>query len=80
MAQLCRDVLNHAEKDGKAIFDALGTLVKELLWIEESNQRFYAYHYFGRHPERLIGWFDRHMGGSATDRLSRQQMSAHASV
>jgi hypothetical protein len=43
---------------------------KELLWIEESNQRFYAYNYFGQHPERLVGWFDRYMvnpGYTATD-------------
>jgi pimeloyl-ACP methyl ester carboxylesterase len=70
MAQLRRDFLIHAEKDGKAIFDALGAQEKELLWIENSNQRFYAYNHFGQHPERLIGWFDQHMGGRATDRPS----------
>jgi hypothetical protein len=42
---------------------------KELLWIEESNQRFYAYNYFGQHPERLVGWFDRHMGQAAAQRM-----------
>lgn len=63
MAQLRRELLIHAERDGRAIFDALGAETKELLWIEESNQRFYAYNYFGQHPERLIGWFDQHMGG-----------------
>jgi hypothetical protein len=45
-------------------------LEKELLWIENSNQRFFAYNHFGQHPERLVGWFDRHMGGRATDRPS----------
>lgn len=34
------------------------------MWIDESNQRFYAYNRFGQHPERLIEWFDRHMGKS----------------
>jgi hypothetical protein len=58
MAQLRRDFLIHAERDGQAIFDALGTREKDLLWIEESNHRFYAYNHFGQHPERLIGWFD----------------------
>jgi hypothetical protein len=53
--------LIHAEKDGQEIFDALGSADKELYWIEDSNQRFYAYNYFGQHPERLIDWFDRHM-------------------
>jgi hypothetical protein len=48
-AQLRRDFLVH-ERDGQAIFDALGAREKELLSIEESN-----------HPERLVGWFDRHL-------------------
>ncbi len=61
MAQLRRDFLVHAEKDGQEIFDGLGTNEKELFWIEDSNQRFYAYNYFGAHPERLVGWFDTHM-------------------
>lgn len=34
---------------------------KELFWIDESNQRFYAYNYFGDHPEKLIAWFDQHL-------------------
>lgn len=61
MAQLRRDFLIHAEKDGNAIFDAIGADTKELHWIEESNQRFYAYNYFGAHPEKLVGWFNQHM-------------------
>jgi len=61
MAQLRRDFLTLAEADGHAIFDALGAKEKELLWIEESDQRFYAYNHFGQHPDRLIGWFDRYM-------------------
>jgi pimeloyl-ACP methyl ester carboxylesterase len=61
MAQLRRDFLIHGEKDGQEIFDSLGTPTKELHWIEESNQRFYAYNHFGQHPELLVGWFDRYM-------------------
>src|SRR4029077_15465543 len=61
MAQLRRDFLVHAEADGQAIFNALGADEKELLWIEESNQRFYASNHFGQHPERLLGWFAKHM-------------------
>ena len=68
--KLRRDFLIHAEKDGQAIFDALGAQEKGLLWIENSNQRVDAYNHFGQHPEHLIGWFDRHMGGRATDRPS----------
>lgn len=66
MAQLRREFLIHAEKDGQEIFDALGSTEKELLWIEESNQRFYAYNHFGQHPERLVGWFDRYMKETET--------------
>lgn len=61
MAQLRRDFLIHGETDGQAIFDSLASQQKELLWIDQSNQRFYAYNHFGQHPERLIEWFDRHM-------------------
>lgn len=61
MAQLRREFLIHAEKDGQEIFDALGTATKELVWIEESNQRFYAYNHFGQHPEKLLGWFKQYM-------------------
>jgi pimeloyl-ACP methyl ester carboxylesterase len=64
-AQLRRDFLIHAEKDGLEIFEALGAEDKKLHWIEESDQRFYAYNYFGQHPEPLLGWFERHMGRGA---------------
>ncbi len=29
--------------------------------MEGSKQRFYAYNYFGQHPEKLIGCFDGHL-------------------
>ena len=70
MTQLRRDFLIHGERDGQAIFDALGANQKKLLWIEESNRRFYAYNHFGQHPERLIGWFDQHWGGADQSRRS----------
>lgn len=61
MAQLRRDFLIHGERDGQEIFDALGAKEKELFWIDQSNQRFYAYNHVGLHPERLLGWFAKHM-------------------
>ena len=76
MAQLRRDFLINAESDGQSIFDALGAQDKELLWIEDSNQRFYAYNHFGQHPERLVGWFDQHMGGAAQSQRSKEAMAA----
>ena len=62
MVQLRRDFLIDAEKDGNEIFNALGTAEKELFWIEDSNQRFYAYNYFGQKPEKLLSWFDIYLG------------------
>ena len=40
----------------------MGTAEKELFWIEDSNQRFYAYNYFGQKPEKLLSWFDNYLG------------------
>lgn len=76
MAQLRRDFLIHGERDGQAIFDALGSQEKELLWIEESNQRFYAYNHFGQHPERVIEWFDRHMSAAPQANAHRSSYRA----
>lgn len=61
MAQLRRDFLINAEQDGQELFDALAANEKELIWIEESNQRFYAYNHFGQHPEHLLNWFEKYM-------------------
>ena len=61
MAQLRRDLLIDAEKDGTEIFEALGAKEKELFWIEGSNQRFYAYNYFGQQPEKLIAFFNEYI-------------------
>ncbi len=46
---------------GQEIFDALGAPDKQLLWIEESNHRFYAYNHFGQYPEPLLDWFAKHL-------------------
>ena len=64
MAQLRRDFLIKGQEDGLEIFDSLASERKELLWLEQSNQRFYAYNHFGQHPEKLIEWFDRPMPNS----------------
>ncbi len=60
-AQLRRDHLINTS-DTQEIFDALGAAEKALFWIEGSDQRFYAYNYFGHvDPKPLLDWFDRHM-------------------
>lgn len=61
LAQLRRDSIVDAEKDTQQIFDALGTNQKELFWIEGSDQRFYAYNYFGQNPALLIEFFNKSM-------------------
>lgn len=61
VAILRRDFLIDAETDGQEIFDGIAAVNKELVWIEESNQRFYAYNHFGQHPEKLVEFFDQHM-------------------
>lgn len=75
MTQLRRDFLIHVEADGQSIFDALGAQEKELFWIEESNQRFYAYNYFGQHPERLVGWFNKHIGETNKSQRSAETLA-----
>jgi hypothetical protein len=37
-------------------------------------RRFYAYNHSGHHPERLVGWFDRHMG--AGERTADERSAA----
>lgn len=61
MSQLERDWMI-SRQDMLELFDNLGTAKKEMFWIEGSDQRFSGYNYYGNHPERLVGWFDRHMG------------------
>lgn len=60
MSQLERDWLID-RGDMEELYEALGSSEKELFWIEGSDQRFSGYNYFGQHPERLVGWFDKHM-------------------
>jgi hypothetical protein len=35
--------------------------------LKNPNSAFTLRIIFGHHPERLVGWFDRHMGGRTTD-------------
>ena len=38
------------------------TAVKDLFWFDGQKNRLDGYGYFGKHPERMIAWFDRFMG------------------
>ncbi|MEM1315741.1 MAG: alpha/beta hydrolase [Pseudomonadota bacterium] len=48
-------------EDGERTFELLGAAQKELFWIEGTRRRFDGYNYFGRNPEKMVGWFDRFM-------------------
>jgi hypothetical protein len=48
--------------DAQRTFDALGSNDKELHWIEGTTKRFKdGYNWFGRHPEKVLGFLDEHM-------------------
>ncbi len=63
MVQVLEDAWTRNPEDAQATFDLLGSAEKELLWIENTPHRFKdGYNYFGRHPEKIIPFIDRHMG------------------
>jgi len=43
------------------IFDNISAQDKKLFWIEGTDLRFQGYNYFGKHPQLMLEWFDRHM-------------------
>jgi uncharacterized protein len=51
-----------ATREYRCPFDLLGIKDKELFWIEGTTRRFKdGYKYFGRHPEKILAFFDKHM-------------------
>lgn len=56
-----RDDLWTTQEDGQTTFDLLGSNDKELFWIEGTTRRFDGYNYFGRHPDKMIEFFDTYM-------------------
>lgn len=62
MVQVLEDEWTRNPEDAQTTFDLLGSSEKELLWIENTKKRFKdGYNYFGRHPEKIIPFFDRYM-------------------
>lgn len=61
MSQFERDWMI-VRADMEELFASIGATDKEMVWIEGSDQRFAGYIIYGKHPEKLIGWFDKHMG------------------
>lgn len=62
MVQVKDDAWTKNPEDAQKTFDLLGSKEKELLWIEGTTRRFKdGYNYFGRYPEKIIGFFDKYM-------------------
>ena len=62
MVQVLEDAWTRNPEDAQTTFDLLGSREKELLWIENTPHRFKdGYNYFGRHPEKIIPFIDKHM-------------------
>ncbi|WP_312655423.1 alpha/beta hydrolase family protein [Kluyvera ascorbata] len=43
------------------IYGFISAKDKALFWIEGTDQRFQGYNYFGKDPQVMLEWFDRHM-------------------
>lgn len=62
MLQVHDDAWTRNPEDAQATFDLLGSEEKELLWIRDTPHRFKdGYNYFGRNPEEILAFFDKHM-------------------
>ena len=46
--------------DIQAIYDAIPTKKKELLWIKGTKLRFKGYTYFSEKPRQMIEWYNKH--------------------
>ncbi|KAG9751917.1 alpha/beta-hydrolase, partial [Aureobasidium melanogenum] len=60
-AQVRKDVLIDAAKDTQAIFDALSSKEKKMIWIEDTTRRFDGYNYFAEKPSEMIQWFNKYV-------------------
>ena len=62
MWQVLEDAWIKNPEDGQKTFDQLGSTDKELVWIEGTTRRFKdGYNWFGRAPEKAIGFLDKYM-------------------
>jgi len=62
MVQVHDDAWTRNPADAQKTFDLLGSKEKELLWIRDTPYRFKdGYNFFGRYPEKIIPFIDRHM-------------------
>lgn len=62
MIQVLDDEWTRNPEDAQTTFDLLGSEDKELFWIEGTTKRFRdGYNHFGRHPEKVLGFFEKYM-------------------
>lgn len=62
MVQVLEDEWTRNPEDAQKTFDLLGSEEKELFWIEGTTKRFRdGYNHFGRHPEKVLTFFEKHM-------------------
>jgi hypothetical protein len=60
--QVRDDAWTKNPEDAQKTFDMLATKEKEMIWVENTTRRFKdGYNYFGRHPEKVLAFFDEHM-------------------
>lgn len=60
LLQVREDALT-TSSDVQAIFDAMPTREKELIWIEGTHRRFDGYNYLPENPKPMLDWFERFM-------------------
>lgn len=62
MIQVRNDEWTRNPENARRTFDLLGSKDKEMIWIENTTKRFKdGYNYFGKHPEKVIAFFDKYM-------------------
>ncbi|WP_188692630.1 MULTISPECIES: alpha/beta hydrolase family protein [Bowmanella] len=62
MVQVLDDEWTRNPQDAQQTFDLLGSADKELFWITGTTKRFRdGYNHFGRHPEKVLSYFDKYM-------------------
>jgi hypothetical protein len=62
MIEVLDDEWTRNPEDAPRTFDLVGSKHKELFWIENTRKRFRdGYNYFGRHPEKVFSFIEKHM-------------------
>jgi hypothetical protein len=61
--QVRNDAWTKNPEDAQKTFDMLGTKEKKMIWVDNTTRRFKdGYNYFGRYPEKVLAFFDKHIG------------------